>query len=67
MKKIYIRVSSDWVPKFVGTPEDVVDHLKEYYLDTGMLEDWNTNKEKLRIETIEMTEKEFDDLGEWEP
>ena len=65
-KKVYIQVSSDWVPKFIGEPEDIIEHLKEYYLDESMLRDWNDNKEKLRIETIELTKKEFEELGEWE-
>jgi hypothetical protein len=67
MKKMYIQVSNDWVPKFVGTPEDVIEHLKDNYLDETMLEDWFNNEEVLTIKVIKMTDEEYEELGEWEP
>jgi len=62
-KKIYYQLESD-VMTYVGTKEDIIDHLKDYYFD--MSEDWFDNKEVVKITAIKMTEKEFNDLGEWE-
>ena len=62
----YIQIKSDWVPTFIGTPEDVIEHLKEYYLSEWALKDFGHNKEQLNISVISMSKKKFEELGEWE-
>lgn len=64
-KKIYIEVKNDWVNTIVSSPEGLIDHLKDYYLDS--LEDWENNEEVLTMRAVKMTEKEYLKLREWEP
>jgi hypothetical protein len=63
----YIQIKSDYVPTFVGTAEDVIEHLKEYYFSDWALKDFKDSKEKLTITPISMSKKEFEEMGEWEP
>lgn len=64
-KKIkYYKLESDAMT-YIGTKEDIIGHLKEYYFD--MSEDWFDNKEVVKITPIKMSDKKFNSLLEWEP
>lgn len=66
IEDIYLKVKNNWVTPFIGTPEQVIEHLKENYFGVN-LEDFYSNKEVITITTVKMDKEAFEKLGEWEP
>lgn len=71
-ENIYIKIQSNYVNTIFLKPEDVGEHLEEYYgigrTTSGNLIDFAQNKpkEELTITAVIMSEEKFNNLTEWE-
>ena len=65
-KKIYIKIKSNYVSPIILEPNDVLGHIKRYYIDVS--EDFADNKgEYIKLTAVKMTQEKFESLLEWEP